>query len=299
MLTFFIARLAVHAEAGSEAGAIISASSAGGAARHFGHARTPDEVEAIRETMTGELRRSRDSLPAGTEGVRKGLDAGIRGIDRAADQRLLQLSSDASAGDSGSTGDGNAMTPTSALTPNDRPWDPVSNPLVLPWLPDFANRWINVRIGRAEANLPRLRDNPQLLYNAYFAAVPSTLFVMVPLFALMLKLLYLGSGRLYLEHLVVALSSHAFLCLDLLAILLLMLLGDALSGAGLWASLPLGLAQTALWLWMPVYLLLMQRRVYRQSWPVTLLKYGVLGGIYGVSVFMLAIALLIFSFTNF
>jgi hypothetical protein len=34
--------------------------------------------------------------------------------------------------------------------------------------------------------------------------------------------------------------------------------------------------------WMPVYLLIMQKRVYAQGWPMTLLKYGVLGICYTV-----------------
>jgi hypothetical protein len=33
---------------------------------------------------------------------------------------------------------------------------------------------------------------------------------------------------------------------------------------------------------MPIYLLLMQKRVYRQGWIMTLIKYGVLGGCYMV-----------------
>jgi hypothetical protein len=33
---------------------------------------------------------------------------------------------------------------------------------------------------------------------------------------------------------------------------------------------------------MPVYLLIMQKRVYAQGWPMTLLKYGVLGICYTV-----------------
>ena len=33
-------------------------------------------------------------------------------------------------------------------------------------------------------------------------------------------------------------------------------------------------------LWMPIYLLIMQKRVYRQGWPMTLLKYCVLGTCY-------------------
>lgn len=42
--------------------------------------------------------------------------------------------------------------------------------------------------------------------------MPTALFILMPVFALLLKLAYLGSGRLSLEHLVVALYSHAFLC---------------------------------------------------------------------------------------
>jgi hypothetical protein len=34
--------------------------------------------------------------------------------------------------------------------------------------------------------------------------------------------------------------------------------------------------------WIPVYLLLMQKRVYGQGWPMTLIKFGVLGISYSV-----------------
>ena len=43
-----------------------------------------------------------------------------------------------------------------------------------------------------------------------------------------------------------------------------------------------GLAERLLALWMPIYLLLMQKRVYGQGWIMTLLKYGVLGVSYMV-----------------
>jgi len=39
--------------------------------------------------------------------------------------------------------------------------------------------------------------------------------------------------------------------------------------------------------WMPIYLLLMQKRVYAQAWWLTVLKYVVIGNIYFV---MLAFA---------
>ena len=40
--------------------------------------------------------------------------------------------------------------------------------------------------------------------------------VLLPVFALMLKIVYAFKRRLYMEHLIVALHSHAFLCLTLL-----------------------------------------------------------------------------------
>ena len=42
----------------------------------------------------------------------------------------------------------------------------------------------------------------------------------------------------------------------------------------------LHLLEAAIWIWMPLYLLLMQKRVYGQGWPMTLLKYAVLGWCY-------------------
>jgi hypothetical protein len=104
-------------------------------------------------------------------------------------------------------------------------------------------------------------------------AVPSTLFVLLPIFALMLKLLYLFKRRLYMEHLIVALHSHAFLCLALLLVFSLDALGDAARAL----APATGLAERLVVVWMPDYLLLMQKRIYGQGWPMTLLKYGVLG----------------------
>jgi hypothetical protein len=80
---------------------------------------------------------------------------------------------------------------------------------------------------------------PGLLAKAFLASVPSALFVLVPLFALLLRVLYLGSGRVYLEHLVVALYSHAFLCMGLLVVLLLSMLKG-------WATPHVGFVGTAL-----------------------------------------------------
>jgi len=109
--------------------------------------------------------------------------------------------------------------------------------------------------------------------------VPSTLFVLMPIFALMLKIMYALKRRLYMEHLIVALHSHAFLCLSLLLMFLVMAAQDAVAprAHGLFH-----LAEVALWIWMPTYLLIMQKRVYGQGWTMTVLKYCILGFCYFV-----------------
>jgi len=163
---------------------------------------------------------------------------------------------------------------------NGRNWDPKTNPVDIGWLPAFADRWVNEQIGHGVANVAELKKSPnqERFKEALLGAVPSTLFVLLPIFALMLKLAYLFKRRLYMEHLIVALHSHAFLCLALLLVFGVDALGEAVPAL----APATGLAGGLLALWMPLYLLLMQKRVYGQGWPMTLLKYGVLGICYSL-----------------
>ena len=111
----------------------------------------------------------------------------------------------------------------------------------------------------------------------------------------LLKLFYAGSGRLYLEHLVVALYSHAFLCLALLGQFALLALDHLATPHFRPAGIVVGLMAAALWLWMPAYLLLMQKRVYRQGWLLTAIKFVALGGVYSFVLGNVALALTLVS----
>jgi hypothetical protein len=293
LLTFFVARLAVHVE--DPVPAAHGATSAQVLSKRgtddFDKAVTPAEVEALRKRLVDELTRTRDGFPTGMNMARAGINVNIRSVQQQADQRLAELESPAAE-------DPRGMSESPLFSLRGRPWDPQANALQVAWLPGFANRWLNVQMGHLQDNLPRLSKHPQLLVNAFFAAVPSVLFVLVPLFALMLRLFYFRSGRVYLEHLVIAIYSHAFLCLDLLAILLLSLLEQALSGIAPWTSWPISALQLLLLLWMPIYLLLMQRCAYGQSWLATTLKYTLLGWIYSGIVFCAAVGLMLASFVR-
>ena len=163
---------------------------------------------------------------------------------------------------------------------NDKPWDAKTNPVTVDWLPDQGNTWLNVLIGRANENAKAIEKKPRLLFDAFFGGLPQTLLVLLPVFALLLKIMYVFKRRLYMEHLIVALHSHAFLCAALLVMLLVYKIREAVPAGFVHGAL--GFAEAAIWIWMPLYLLIMQKRVYRQGWIMTLLKYFILGVFYVV-----------------
>ena len=159
---------------------------------------------------------------------------------------------------------------------NGKAWDAKSNPIAVSWLPEAANDLMNERLARLE-NTVRQKDWTQLLH-AGLAATPQALLLLLPFFALLLKLAYLFRKRLYMEHLIVAVHNHAFL---LLAISIGLVL-SAMSGwvaAGWWPTL-FGLLSSLLAFWVPAYFLIGLKHIYRQSWKMTVFKFGLLGFCY-------------------
>jgi len=123
------------------------------------------------------------------------------------------------------------------------------------------------------------QDSTPLIQEA-IEKLPQLMFILLPLFAALLKVMFIFSKRLYLEHLTVALHSHSFIFL----IILLMELLD-FGQSGIKSSYPLiadgfELIATILFIWMPIYLFLMQKRVYKQGVFFTLVKFSFIGIIY-------------------
>nr|WP_314547597.1 DUF3667 domain-containing protein [uncultured Massilia sp.] len=106
------------------------------------------------------------------------------------------------------------------------------------------------------------QDNGKKVKLAMFSYAPYAVFALMPVFALLLKLLYLGSGRRYGEHLLFALHTNAFAFLMLSLILL--------------ADGPVPSLGQVMFLWMMVYLPLAMRRVYGGGRIATFLRWVVL-----------------------
>jgi hypothetical protein len=230
-------------------------------------------VESARDSAIEGLEATRNSIPD-VPGAQSGIDKAEAKIRRKADRRIAELrGKPAAPGTAGS--DADDVPPVEF---NGKPWDPKTNPVRIGWLPRFANDWINRQVGRGQENVAGLQKDPDRLKNAVLSALPSTLFILLPIFALMLKVAYFFKRRLYMEHLIVALHSHAFLCLALLLVFGLNEIGTEVPAL----STLTGWSEGLLFAWMPLYLLLMQKRVYGQGWPMTILKYCVLGFCYFV-----------------
>lgn len=243
----------------------------------YDSATTVEEVIAQRDKALAELTNARRQAATGVPAVETSLDVVEKTIRNGADARIARIRKQQAAGKPVAVAPKNDED---SLSFNGKPWDPKTNPLTVSWWPDFANRWLNNQVGRAKVNIKRMQADPSLFKDAFLGAMPSTLFLLLPLFALMLKIAYLFKRRLYMEHLIVALHSHAFLCLALLLLFAASALQDWLAPDAGALRVSFYLVEAALWTWMPLYLLLMQKRVYGQGWPMTLLKYSVLGFCY-------------------
>jgi hypothetical protein len=102
-------------------------------------------------------------------------------------------------------------------------------------------------------------DNGARARKAFFGYAPYAVFAMMPVFALFLKILYLGSGKRYGEHLLFALHTNAFAFL----MLTLMLLTPSV----------IPFAGKLLGLWLIFYLPTAMRRVYGGSRKLTALRW--------------------------
>jgi len=162
------------------------------------------------------------------------------------------------------------------------PWDPAAHPIKIAWLPAFANAELNDMAGRAKENIIAAKKNPRHLIDALFSRLPWTLGLLMPLFAVLLKIVYIFKRRLYMEHLMVALHSHAFIFMSLLLLALISMISDWASTSVPAAESLLNLLRDAVWIWLPVYLFLMQKRVYRQGWIMTTIKYSIVGICYTI-----------------
>ena len=121
---------------------------------------------------------------------------------------------------------------------------------------------------RAREKVGPTGDRNDLFLKALIQNLAPMVLCCIPLFALVLKILYVFKRRYYVEHLIFALHTHAFVFLSTLIIIGLGFL-LALKSTALTA-----IACTFLGIAVVIQLLVAIRRVYRQNWFATLFKFA-------------------------
>lgn len=128
--------------------------------------------------------------------------------------------------------------------------------------------------------------------------LPQLMFVLLPLFAAILKILYLFSQRFYMEHLTVALHSHSFVFLNILLLEVLDMIQDAFLKASPKLDYSINVVSILLLIWIPIYLFIMQKNVYKQGYIITLVKFALVGVAYSALISVTAMVAFVWGLTD-
>jgi len=124
------------------------------------------------------------------------------------------------------------------------------------------------------------------LVESIIEMLPYMMFIILPIFAIFLKLFYLFSKRFYTEHLVFLLHNHSFIYMLMMLQIGLNFGEQQLDPIEHWLAQSLSstfsFISLAFNFWMVIYVFLSMKRFYRQSWKMTIFKTLSLGLVYTI-----------------
>jgi hypothetical protein len=178
---------------------------------------------------------------------------------------------------------------------------PVERMLEDPCSPDNLNISLGPSAERYEEQLRgacrKIMADSKSFGRAVYENIPKMMFIFLPLIAAVMFVLYLGSGRYYVEHLLFFVHYHSFFFLGGIGVVLLDRISNALARAD--GSSPLdavqGIFAVVLFAYVPWYLYRAMRRVYGQGRLVTLVKYSLLGLGYLFFMTLTAVGLVLYT----
>src|SRR6184192_3553765 len=139
-------------------------------------------------------------------------------------------------------------------------------------------RWVEAR---AKDKMGERGTKMGLFISTLFSNLPYMMLCCIPLFAFVLKVLYLRRHIFYIDHLIYALHIHTFAYTGIMLIVLTTIgLNRAIPGA--FAGWMIAL----LWIAFIVQIFLSIRRVYRQGWFISTFKFFIGGFIYLMVLFL-------------
>ncbi len=163
---------------------------------------------------------------------------------------------------------------------------------------DLGWGWLNQQIGeqKIQAACRKMeQDEGESFGKAMLDNLPAMMFLFLPLLALALKVLYVGSGRYYVEHLLFTVHYHAFFFL-IVTLTIFVYASEELLHLPDWL---LGIFTAVVVLYIqPVYLYKALRRVYRQGHIATFIRWALLSVAYIAAFFTTMAVTLIYTALN-
>ena len=142
-------------------------------------------------------------------------------------------------------------------------------------------RWIE---SRAREKMGEHGTKMGLFIATLFSNLPYMMLCCIPLFALVLKILYVRRNIFYIDHLIYALHIHSFAYTGIMLIVLATIGLNRLTPGKIAGSII-----ALLWIAFVVQIFLSIRRVYRQGWFFTVFKF-LFGGFVYLIVLVFALA---------
>jgi hypothetical protein len=134
------------------------------------------------------------------------------------------------------------------------------------------------------SSIAKTAKNQELFISNFFKNISYALFILMPVFALFLYLLYVRRKIYYIQHLIFSVNMHSFALFIFSIVLILEIL---IPGSRIFLLSPI--------LIIPVYFIIGMKRFYAQRIVKTLLKSIILGLAYSVLLFGVLLALLFFT----
>jgi uncharacterized protein DUF3667 len=193
LLAFFVGKLLLHPGQGTEVVNIDTSA--------IVNSPTVEGAERNRDKLLAELEEARKEAGQVVPGVDAFVIASQVRVRGEAANRIAQLrpggksppaatgaSSDSTANEDGPATSGSEKSSGALFSKENEAWDSAKNPVKIDWLPGFANDWLTRKLVNIKANGERLGMRVDAWFQAFMGSLPSALFLLVPVFALMLKL---------------------------------------------------------------------------------------------------------------
>ncbi len=150
----------------------------------------------------------------------------------------------------------------------------------LGWLSAEANANLHAMMReQAETNFAALQDDPEEFLLGALDYITFYMLLLMPLLALIQRIVYIGTGRIYIEHLVLTLHNQTFFMLSIFLVFVLNGL-ETISPAFL--ATVFSAAGDVMTLWIIIYLFLSVKRFFGHGYFVTALKFFVTSILYGI-----------------